>query len=281
MTKGLVLFLFLIVSSVGLSAQIPIEKFRQEILQLKSESEKDAYWQKLYNVDQDTLLKLPTNNITAYDSLSTSLMIKTSLMFEIHGKEAYKKNNAVPILNFTHNYISEANLIFWPIINQCLEVGGYINTFATGFPAYQLEAISNNFYSYSLSGLQEKYAELVDKIEGLSKDSIIPKLVKSYQHQKQLRTLDKKETIGQWYVQPFKNLKEDFCFEILKLSDDNIYIKHGEYLQKLLLLDFDNAIKKYKIENEPFGWYYELNDEKQLKLFDHNNSVLIEYTECN
>ena len=281
MIKGLVLFLFLIIFSTGLFAQIPIQNYREEILKLKSESEKDAYWQSLYKTDQDTLLRLPTDNITAYDSLSTTLMIKTSLMFEIHGKEVYKKNNVVPILNFTHNYLSKANLIFWPIINQCVEIGGYINNFATGFPAYQLEAISNNFYQYSLSGQEEKYAKLVDKIEAFPKDPIIPKLVAAYQNQKELRTLNIKEVIGQWYVQPFKNLKEDFCFEILKLSDDNIYIKYGEYFQKLLLLDDGNRMKKFKIENEPFGWYYKLSSDNQLKLYNSNHENLIEYSQCN
>lgn len=267
--------------STCLDAQIPIEKFRKEISQLKSESEKDAYWQKLHKTDQDTLLRLPTDNITNYDSLSTSLMIKTVLMFNIHGIKVYKKNNTVPILNFTHNYIGEANLIFWPIIAKCLSVGGYINTFATGFPAYQLEAISNNFYKYSLVGKKEKYAELVQKLDTAQNDSIIPKLEAAYQRQKQLRTLGVIDILGNWYEQPFKNLKEEYCFQIVRLSDQHIYIKHGGYLQKLILLGIDDGLKKYKIENEPFDWCYQLDNENRLKLLDQNNSILIEYSQCN
>lgn len=75
--------------------------------------------------------------------------------------------------------------------------------------------------------------------------------------------------------------KEEYCFEIVNLSNGNSYIKHGEYFQKLLLLEVNEDLEKYKIENEPFGWYYELNDDNLLKLLDHNNSVLIEYSQCN
>jgi len=276
-----ILFLFLGFIFSTISSQIPIEKYRDEILKLKSEADIEVYWHSLYSVDQDTLLKLPTDDITKYDSLSTTLMIKTALMFEVHGRKVYKKNNVVPVLNFTHNYLSEASLVFWSIINQCVEVGGQIDTFATGFPAYQLEAIANNFYKYSLSGQQDKHEKLVDNIEVLSIESVASRLEEAYVNQKRLRVLNIKEVVGQWFIQPFKNFKEDYCFEIVILEDNNTYIKHKEYLQKLVPLDSEKIIETFKIENEPFGWYYKLDDQNHLKMLDSNNSVLIEYTQCN
>lgn len=262
-------------------SQIPVEKYRAEIFALNSDESIEKYWLDLYKTDQDTLLMLPVDNLKAYDSLSTSLMVRTALMFQIHGKKAHIPNNFTPTLNQAHNKIALASLPFWPIINKRIELSAQGELLTEVNLAYELESFSLLFYNYSLLGLQSEYPKLIEKLNQQPKDLIVERLISAYRKQFTLRELKAKQSIGKWYIQPFKNLKEDFCFQILKLSDDNIYIKHGEYFQKLLLLDDGNRMKKYKIENEPFGWYYKLSSDNQLKLYNSNHENLIEYSQCN
>ena len=280
-TKRLIVLFAFLCSSYSASAQIPIESYRKEITNLKSEEDIQLYWVDLLKTDQDTLLKLPTTNITVYDSLSVSNMIRTALMFEIHGQAAYTLNNFAPTMNQAHNYIAKASLPLWPIIYERLAIGNKGDVLTSRNLAYELESVSAPFYDYSLLNKEKMYSTLVEKLNQLPKDSITYRLNSIYENQKELRTLKTLEVIGTWFIQPFKNLKEEHCFEFVKLSDGFVYSKKGVYFKKLLLIDFTEHTRIYRIEDEPFGWYYELSDNNNLELYNSKKEVLISYSSCN
>jgi len=165
-------------------SQIPIDDYRAEIQDLKSESQLKNYWNKLEKIDQDILVNI--TNLKAADSLSIPNMIRTSLLFDIHGIDAYKPNNVLPIFNLSHNYIEQSQIAFWPIIEKCASVGGVIQSFGGKYPAYQLESVSLTFYNYSLINQELKYPNLIDKLRKIERNNMIDDLSKSYQYQNKL-----------------------------------------------------------------------------------------------
>jgi len=267
--------LFIIVlfgTSISYS-QIPIEIYKSEISDLKTEADIDAYWKNLYHLDQNVLLKL--KNAKASDSMSICNMIRTALVLDIHGTKTYKFNNFVPIVNLGHNLESNSSLAFWPIIQKCENTGGAIKQV---YPAYQLENISLTIYSYSLLNQEAIYPDLIEKLNKRANFSVIQNLVEAFNYQKKLQNLTQVEILNSWIIQPFTNLKEEGSFEFVKMSDNAVYLrKHGQ-LQKLNLLKTNNTSKFYKIENEPFGWYYEYKNNGDLSLYNDKNQVLIQYT---
>ena len=64
-------------------AQIPIEKYKSEISELKTDKDIEEYWSKLHKIDQEILVNTSDSKIA--DSISVSNMIKTTLIFNIHG----------------------------------------------------------------------------------------------------------------------------------------------------------------------------------------------------
>ncbi|MDG5492508.1 hypothetical protein [Psychroserpens sp. SPM9] len=252
-----------------------LKTYTAEISALKTESDKEQYWKKLHHLDQTVYLK-ETKGAMAGDSISLTNMMRTALMFEIHGDEVYKLHNLVPILNFTHNYIGDSNLAFWPIILKCKNVGGSIDQFGGGFPAYQLEGMSMSFYDYSLSGKDSEFPRLLKKLE----DKVYPKvsieLAKIYEEQFALSSLKEKKIIGQWNRQPAKNFEDGGPFEFVNMSDGNLYIRHRHRLQKLIEISKTDTITTYKIKNEPFDWTYQLSNHT-LRLVDDLNTTLITY----
>jgi hypothetical protein len=257
-------------------SQMPIESYKQEIYNLKTDIELNNYWNKLLEIDQNILLE--SKNFREFDSISTSLMVRTALIFEIHGDKAYKPNIYLPILNLSHNNIGESSLVFWSIIEKCAKTGGVIDNFGGKFPAYEIESISLNFYNYSLFNQESKYSELREKLNLLKSESISNELIKTYESQKKTYKLKEEKRIGKWHLQTTKDEFEDVCFEFIRMSDDNIYIKQINKIQKLILLKKNNKYKVFKIENEPFGWTYELFKNGNLFLKNDKHEVLIEYT---
>jgi hypothetical protein len=269
-------FIIIFFTTFSLFSQIPFKEIESEIKNLKTVEEIDLYWVKLQQIDQNILLKM-VNNVK-YDSLSLENMIKTAMMFEIHGANCYKQNNIVPIMNLSHCQISEVKIIFWPIILQCSKKGGVIENFGGKFPAYELEAISLSFYNYSLLNQELIYSKLMNKIIIDSSTQISKKLFYLFEKQKKIGCLKQIKLIGKWNLEPINNIKENGFFEFVKMSDKSIYLKQKGTIQKLILIQSKKSFKKYKIENEQFDWYYEFNNGK-LKLFNENNEKLIEYTE--
>lgn len=273
-TKATIIFLTVTLFSF---AQIPVENYKQEISNLKTEKEIASYWKKIEKIDQEVLVK--TLDIQEADSISTDNMIKTALLFKIHGNNAYKPYNTVPILNLSHNNVCNNQIAFWNIIEQCKNVGGIIESFGGKYPSYQLESISMCFYNYSLYGQDSIYNKLANKMSLLTDKNVVENLLKSYNNTKKTHKLKEVKILSKWYLQPFKNVKEKEVFELVLMSDNNLYIRKKKRIQKLILISKCKNSKTYRLENEPFDWYYKLSN-GNLSLLDENDKVLIEYTEA-
>ncbi len=256
-----------------------LKTYSTEVSELKTEADIEAYWNTLYNLDQITYLKETKNPISG-DSISLTNMMRTALVFEIHGTKAYKPNNSVPILNFTHNYIGDSNLAFWPIIQECKKVGGSIESFGGGFPAYQLEGISMSFYDYSLLDQNSEYPRLLKKLNSKDYNKVSTELINIIEQQNKLAQLKEVEVIGQWKRQPILNYEDNGHFEFVIMSDDNLYLRRKHRLQKLIETTLNDVKKTYRINNEPFGWSYTLEN-KTLSLIDDQDKTLIIYNSSN
>lgn len=274
MKNFLILF---VISFLLLSCNKPtlLDTYKAEISSLKTEEEIEAYWNKLLVLDQNAL----ENNkysIKQYDSVSITHMMRTALMFEIHGSNTYKLNNTVPEMHFTHNYFGLSNLAFWPIIKECVNVRG--NRKILQYPAYQLEGIAGSFYDYSVYGQPEKHLQLLEKLNKTESDIVSQDLYKTLIYQIKLKKLKLVELVGKWQRQPFKEIKIDGFFEFVKMSDNLLYHIKNERPQKLELVEKTKNYKIYRIEKEPFGWSYKLNNNGELSLIDDNDEVLISYS---
>ncbi|WP_299277424.1 hypothetical protein [uncultured Psychroserpens sp.] len=246
-----------------------------EISALQTEEDLKAYWQKLHDLDQITYLKETKGHLQG-DSISISNMIRTALMFEIHGPEVYTPDNVVPILNFAHNYYGKSNIAFWPIIQACKKTGGVIESFGGKFPAYPLEALSLTFYDFSLFQQDERYDGLLAKLNNKTYDKVSTTLFELQGEQRRLSQLEVKDVIGKWHIERMKNIEEKGFFEIVKMSDNTLYIKRKHRLQRLVSVKTSDNTEHYKIEDEPFGWTYILNN-GNLSLVDDQGSTLIDY----
>lgn len=279
MKKNIAILLILFFSLSSCHSQIPIEKFRAEIEKLNTEKEISEYWNKLYKIDQEILVN--TRDLRIADSISVSNMIKTALIFEKHGTKGFNSNGYsgfVPILNLSHNRIGQSQIAYWPIIEKCAEIGGAIESFGGEYPAYQLESVSLTFYNYSLFNQEAKYPDLVRKLSEVETTDIIDELQNSFQNQTELRKLSEIAVLNRWYLQSSKNRIDEGEFSIVKMSDDNLYLKKYGRIQKLELLKTKNSSKEYRIVNEPFGWKYVYGEDGSLSLVDEKNNELINYT---
>lgn len=276
MTNKFILTILFLLSIKIVSAQIPVNEYRNEILNLKTDTDFQIYWDKLYKIDQEILVKLKDTKKS--DSLSIDNMIRTALLFEIHGEKVYGPNNIVPIVNLTHNIIGDCQVAFWSIIKKCSKVGGVIDRFGGKFPTYQLESVGLTFYNYSFFNQESKYPEAVNKMDAATNDNVVNNLLNAFENQKKLYLLKEKKVLNEWFAQPFIDEKEEDTFSFVLMSDDEIYVKKRINIQKLLLIQSKNKSKIYRIEKEPFGWTYEYGTDGSLTLKDKNENTLIEYT---
>jgi len=230
-----------------------LDAYKAEISALKTETEIDKYWDSLLDLDQKAL-ENKSQSIKHFDSLSLNRMIRTALMFEIHGSKTYKHNNIVPEMNLSHNYFGIANLAFWPIIKECVKVRG--DRKILQYPSYQLECISQNLYDYSLFNQNEKYAALLNKLNKIESNTVSKDLYEALNYQTKLNKLKVVSVKGKWQRQPFKTMKEDGFFEFVKMSDNALYYMKNERIQRLELIKTDLDYKLYRIEKEPFGWIF-------------------------
>lgn len=280
MKKNTAILLITMLSiSLGFS-QIPMEEYRAEIIQLETEAEVNEYWNDLHRIDQEILVK--TSDLKIADSISISNMIKTTLIFDIHGTKGYNSrgfSGFLPILNLSHNYIGQSQIAYWPVIERCAEIGGAIESFGGKYPAYQLESVSLTFYNYSLYNQEEKYPSLISKLSAIETSNIVDELLKAYQQQNELRKLSKVAVLNTWFRQSFKNRIDEGEFSIVKMSDDHLYLEKYGRIQKLELIKTGATSKLYRIENEPFGWSYIYRDDGSLSLIDDKENDLIKYSQ--
>jgi hypothetical protein len=256
--------------------QIPIEQYETEIKNLGTEDEIEGYWNKLHDIDQNILLR--EKDVIKSDSISIDLMIRTTLLFQLHDTIGYNQfGNIQPVLNLSHSFLGYCQVIYWPIIEKCAALGGVIDDLGGKFPAYELESVSLSFYNYSLFRQEPKYLNLLNLLQGKDIDSIVPQLVTIFKNQKDIYNLSERKVIGSWIDQPFKNLKEDSSFEIIEMTDGNYYIKQKQRRQKLIKTKLKHGICIYRIEKEPFGWVYRLDSHGKLVLLDEKGKTLIRY----
>lgn len=267
-------FIQLAFFSISSFSQIPMGKIEKEIRNLKTEKQKEKYWKKLEYLDQEILLNAESTAI--YDSISIDNMIRTAMMFEIHGV----KDHIIPIVNLSHNYIDDAQIAYWAIILQCVEKGGVvIKSSGGGYPAYQLESISMKFYNgYSLLNQESIYPQLLQKIKVDLSQKSSSRLFNLYEEHKKLQKTHIKQVIGKWKKQSFKDWTEIGFFELVATNNDELLLKNNERLQKLILIESNSEFKYYRVENEPFGWFYKLDNEGDLSLINDENQVLISYS---
>lgn len=268
----------LLTVSFGFS-QIPIEHYRTEIAQLQTDTQINKYWNSLHKIDQEILVN--TSDLKIADSISISNMIKTALIFDIHGTKGYNSrgySGFLPILNLSHNYIGQSQIAYWPIIEMCAEIGGAIESFGGKYPAYQLESVALTFYNYSLFNQKEKHPILASKLSEIETVNSVDELLKSFEYQNKLRKLSEIAVLNSWYLQSIKDRTDEGEFSIVKMSDDNLYLKKHGRIQKLILIKTDAESKIYRIENEPFGWNYIYGNNGSLALVDDKDNKLIEYT---
>ena len=255
-------------------SQIPVESFRNEISSLKSIDEVSIYWDKLLEIDQNVLLS--EKNLIKRDSISTSLMIRTILLFEYQNEYSFKLYKIAPVMNMAHCSNSNSAKLFWPIIEKYKVV---INQIMKNYPAYPLESISLNFYGYSLLDQDKIYNKLISKLQNtFSNEELISKLITFHNNFKASHSLKEIKTIFKWQFQPFKEMKEEGFFEFVKMSNGKLYKRTDDgILQKINLISKKDGFKYYQIEGEPFGWIYKLGKNGSLSLLD-NDEILIDYT---
>lgn len=254
--------------------QIPVENYKKEISDLKTIEEVSNYWDQLENIDQKVLIK--ESNKIKQDSISTSLMIRTVLLFEYQNEKTYQLYKFVPLLNMSHTRNSTSAKLFWPIIEKYKTV---ISKISESYPSYPLESIGLNYYGYSLLNQDAIYNNLISKLQNnFSNEKLIQELISSHEKFKKIHTYKCIKRLFKWQEQPFKNKIDEGFFSFVKMSDNNLYrVDNYGIIQKLNLLYKKAKFKYYQIEGEPFGWLYKLGKDGSLFLMD-NEKVLIEYT---
>lgn len=269
-----IISLSLLLLSTFCYSQIPVENYKKEISNLKTLEEVGVYWDQLLDIDQNVLLK--EKNIIKFDSISTSLMIRSVLLFDLQYEKTFQLFKFVPLLNLSHTRNATSAKLFWPIIEKYKTVISKISEF---YPSYPLESIGLNYYGYSLVNQVPIYDKLISKLQSnISNEQLIEKLLSSYKVFTNIHSLKRVKTLYKWQTQLFKDLKEEGYFEFVKMSDKNLYrITDYGYSQKLNYVFKKNKSKYYQIEGEPFGWIYKLGKDGSLRLME-NDAVLIEYT---
>ena len=273
----ILVLLIICILSFNCLGQIPTETYLEEIKALKTDDEIADYWKKIHELDQKVLVN--TEDRYKHDSISVDNMIRTSLLFQIHGTKGYvlstkTSSTFVPIFNLVHNYDAKMNLAFWSLITH----EEIIKRFKTSYPGYTLESLSLSAYDYSLVNQESRYAYLLEKLADMpAEDDLVKKLEKLFSEYKIRKDLEVLDVIGEWQNQAFKNQKTGGNFQLVKLADQNFYFLRSE--SRILLEKIEkDTVYIFKVSGYPFGWYYTYNDEGELILYDQNDEILIEYS---
>jgi len=275
--KSLIFSIPFIVFTCHLNAQLPVDQYRKDIQSLTTYEEKQAYWKIIDSLDQQVWTKSKTRQ--ERDSISIDNMIRTALMLEIHGKEILTPNVFVHVLNLSHNYFGDSNLAFWPVIKASKEQGG--GTIEQFYPAYVLESIGLTFYGFSFLGKDEMYDKALRKLNNYNTNTtVVEDLTNAFETQKHIHSLQQKESVGEWHMREFagRDNERGFKFQFLRLEDGQLYLKKFKNLHRLILVNQTNGLTYYRVENEPFGWMFQLDEDGNLKLLNENEDVLIVYT---
>jgi hypothetical protein len=254
----------------------PIEEYKAEIDNLKTDSAKQAYWKNLRFIDQQVLLGtyIDTTQIL-YDSISFDNMIRSTIMLETHKNSMGLNERHIPLLMFTHNKIYKAKKNYWANI-LLLDSLKLIDDIGGGFPAYQLEGLSLDLYKISLAGQDSLYPYILGKYkEHLEKPSA-EKLSEIYYEHKQLIKQKNTDTIGTWVEKPFFDMELESSLMIVKKEDGNYYYESGthdfKYPSKL-----NKKQNKFYFEDDVLGWYLQIEDNGYLTLRYQTDKIKIEF----
>lgn len=273
--KSIYLLFSALVLFTSCSKKTLLSEYKKEISALKTDQDIKSYWKNLLDQDQNALYK-DKFIIKQHDSLTITHMMKSALMIEIHGLENYLPNNSVVEMHHIHNYFGPSQIAYWPIIKTCANARG--NQKLIQYPAYQLEGISLTFYGYSVYGETNKHKLLLKKLDNIESQTVSQDLFKTLEYQLKLQKLKEIEVLGKWQLQPFKTMKEDGYFEFVKMNDNNLYYRKHKRIQKLELIKASDSVKYYRVEKEPFGWQFVLDQKGHLSLNDETGSILISYS---
>lgn len=273
--KSIYLLFSALVLFTSCSKKTLLSVYKEEISALKTDQDIKNYWKNLLEQDQNALT-IGKYTTKQHDSLTITHMIKSALMIEIHGLENYLPNNSVIEMHYTHNYFGSSQITYWPIIKTCANARGKQKLIQ--YPAYQLEGISSTFYGYSIYGETNKHQLLLEKLNKIGSNSVSKDLYKALIYQLKLQKLKEIEVLGIWQLQPFKTMKEDGYFEFVKMNDNNVYYRKHKRIQKLELIKTSDSVKYYRVEKEPFGWQFVLDQKGHLSLNDETGSILISYS---
>ncbi len=274
--------LFCLLVIIGLShsihAQIPVETYRAEIAQLEDEKEIAAYRDELHRIDQEVLVRL--RDPLVVDSLSIDNMIKTALVFEQHQFKGYNiYNDVTPILNLSHNYTMECKVAFWPVIEMlAANSDGRIMDFGGTYPAYPLECVFGTIYDYSVFREKEHYPRYLRKMGLLSDQNTVEKLTAAYDEVKRVSALEEVEELGSWYSQSIpESIDKNKMNRLVRLSDGELYFNRYNRYYKLSS-ETDGEEYLFKPAVNPMKWYYTLDKNKNLTLFNEAGEVKMKYT---
>lgn len=258
-----------------MTAQIPVEQYRTEIKTLGNSEDIQAYWKNLEHLDQNVLLK--ADDVVLRDSISIDNMIRTVLMLEIHGDEVLTPNVSVHILNLSHNEFGISNIAYWPVIKSSKKIKQAVTEQL--YPAYVLESIGFSFYGYSFLRKEDKYPRALNQLDKASmNNNTVDRLQMAYNKIKKYRELKDQKIVGTWHQQYFKNKEEKETFQFILKENREVYFKRYDSLNRLVLHENSDNYKVYRVEDEPFGWSFKLEDSGKLTLLDHNKNVLIAYS---
>ncbi|RNC83477.1 MAG: hypothetical protein ED556_13040 [Winogradskyella sp.] len=254
---------------------LPLEEYKNEIKALNSK-DYHTYWEQLRNFDQKVVIE--AKNYKAYDSLTLVTLIKSALFYELKGDSIFKAPNTYNEIFFIHNHIPKSNLDFWPLLIKQKEIKDDVLM----FPSYQLEGITSSFYDYSVFGQDSIYEHLLSQIKPDSDKKLSEALIDTYLETKRIQKLSIKEEIGAWHRKRFKSEAYEppkGNFELLKLSDNGYYIRFNKTgFKPVNIIENNTKDFAFRPKYDPFGWYFVLDNNGDLRLYNEKDDLLIAYT---
>jgi hypothetical protein len=271
----------------------PIEVYKTEINNLKTDSAKQAYWKHMrfldqqillgnyYNFDSTTIAQLKKENNYAnyadssqllYDSVAIDNMIRSTIMLEAHGNSMNLNDRGIPLLIFIHNGIYKASKNYWANI-LLLDSLKLINN---RFPAYPLEGLALDLYKISLVEQDSLYPYVLEKYRANLEKPSPEKLSEIYYEHKKVIQLKNIDTIGVWVEKPFYNMELESSIMIVKKADKNYYYESGSSSWK-----YPSRLNKkgntFFFEDDLLGWYLQVEDNGHLTLRYQTNEIKIDF----
>ncbi len=262
--------------------QLPVQSWANEIGQLKTEQEINAYWSSIKTEDQQAI-----NNFDSliYDSVMQANLIKVSLMLEKHGFDSLSINNSTPISVFVHNNNPVSLLHCWKVV---MAADSAVNNLRKRFnhepmrpPSYPFDGLCTASYDYSIMYNEDSLIQVM--AEALATSEARPdakRLVNDYTEMGERRKLKTIATVGTWHRVPLKGMVMDDLFSIVKKSDNKYYYQYKvsglQYLKKLTRKKTQHGWEFYQEANF-LDWHYSLDHQGNLTLENNRGNLILTY----